>query len=146
MTWEKGGLIWLWLTHLHHCSSLKSGQELKQGRNLEAGADAEAMGGGGLLSCLLFIASSACFSVEPRTTYPGVATPTMAQFFPHQLLIKKMPSETCLLANLMEAIPQLRFFFPDNYSLCQVDKNKQTIIPWYILVSLWIVGKISGYK
>ena len=30
----------------HHCSALKkSGQELTQGRNLEAEADAEAMGG-----------------------------------------------------------------------------------------------------
>jgi hypothetical protein len=37
------GFIWLTLLQ-HHCSSSrKSGQELKQGRNLEAGADAEVM-------------------------------------------------------------------------------------------------------
>ena len=36
----------IWLTPPRGCSSLKeSGQELKQGRNLEAGADAEAMEG-----------------------------------------------------------------------------------------------------
>jgi hypothetical protein len=38
------------------CSSLKSGQELRQDRNLEAGTDAEAMEG-----CCLPVACSACF-------------------------------------------------------------------------------------
>ena len=39
----------------------KSGQELKQWRNLEAGADAEAVEGCYLLACF-FMACSACFS------------------------------------------------------------------------------------
>ena len=45
----------------------KSGQELKQGWNLEAGADAEAMAGCCLLAC------SDCFLIEPRTTSLGMA-------------------------------------------------------------------------
>lgn len=45
-----------------HCSSLKkSGQELKQGKNLEAGAGAAAMEECCLQTC------SSCFLIEPRT-------------------------------------------------------------------------------
>lgn len=40
-------------------------QELKLGRNLEVGADAEVMGGWGFLAC------SSCFPVELRTTRGG---------------------------------------------------------------------------
>lgn len=47
---------------------------------------------------------------------------------PTSITNKKMPSETCLLANLMEANPQLRFFYPDNYSLCQADKNNHPLV------------------
>jgi hypothetical protein len=47
---ERIGFIWLTLLiTVHHQS--KSGQELKQGRNLEARADAEAMEGCYLLAC-----------------------------------------------------------------------------------------------
>ena len=46
----------------------KSGQELKQGRNLEAGADAET-----LVRCSLL----ACFLIETKTISPGMAPPTM---------------------------------------------------------------------
>ena len=69
-------------TIVHHCR--KSGQELKQGRNLEAGADPEAMEGCCLLAC------SACFLIEPRTTRPGMAPPTMGRALPHQSLIKEI--------------------------------------------------------
>ena len=48
---------------VHH--QRKSGQGLTQGRNLEAGADAEAME-----RCLLPLACSACFLKEPMTTNP----------------------------------------------------------------------------
>ena len=40
--------------------------------------------------------------------------------------IKKMSSQACLHTNLKDTLSQLRFFFPNNSSLCQVDK-KQTI-------------------
>ena len=44
----------MWLMLLHHSPSLKkSGQELKEGSNLEAGADAEAMEEYCLLACFL---------------------------------------------------------------------------------------------
>jgi hypothetical protein len=64
--------------------------EGKQGRNLEAGADAEGMGGL-LLTGLLSMACLVCFLLEPRTTSPGVAPPTVSWTIPHQSLIKKMP-------------------------------------------------------
>jgi hypothetical protein len=51
----------------------KSGQELTQGRNLEAGDDEQTMEGWFLLAwdC------SACFLREHRTTSPGMKPPTM---------------------------------------------------------------------
>jgi hypothetical protein len=55
----------------------KSGQKLKQGRNLEAGADAETMEEGCLLAC------SVCFLIGPRTTIPGMASPIMGWILPH---------------------------------------------------------------
>jgi hypothetical protein len=61
---------------VHH--QRKSGQELKWGRNLEAGADAEAGCEGVLLTGLLPKVCSACSLIEPRTTSPGMAPPTMA--------------------------------------------------------------------
>jgi hypothetical protein len=62
---------------VHH--QRKSGLEFTQGRNLEAGADAEPMEGccsldasPGLFSLLFFF-----FLIELRTTNPGMALPTM---------------------------------------------------------------------
>jgi hypothetical protein len=69
---------------VHH--QRKSGQELKQDRNLEAGADAEALERCCLLAC------SGCFLIEPRTTRLDIASPKMGWPHPHWLLIKKMPS------------------------------------------------------
>jgi len=74
---------------LNHCPSGKTRQELKQGRNLEAEADEEAMSRfsywlapPGLLSLL---------SIEHRITSSGMAPPTMTWVLSHQSLIKKMP-------------------------------------------------------
>ena len=75
----------VWLTLPHHCSSLKEVRTGTQGRNKEAGADAEAMERGCLLAC------TACFSIEPRITSPGVAPSTMAWALPHQSLTKSVP-------------------------------------------------------
>lgn len=52
---------------VHQTNQRKWGQELKQGRNLETGADAETMEE----CCLL-----ACFLLEPRPTCPGCSTHT----------------------------------------------------------------------
>jgi hypothetical protein len=68
---------------VHH--QRKSGQEPKQGRNLEAGAEAEAMEG-----CCLLVCSN-CFLMELRSTSPGMAPPTMGWAILQKSLIKKMP-------------------------------------------------------
>ena len=58
------------------------GQEVMQGRNLEAGADAEAREEGCLLLTptplpgLHFITCSSCFLTEPRLTNPGMLSIT----------------------------------------------------------------------
>ena len=61
---------------VHH--QRKSGQELKQNRNLEAGTEAKAMEG----NCLFLMACSACFLIEPRTTSSRVALPIMDWILP----------------------------------------------------------------
>ena len=68
----------------------ESGQELKQGQNLEAGADAEARGV--WLTGLLITSCPVCFLIEPRTTSLGMASPTVDCALLHQSLIKKTPS------------------------------------------------------
>jgi hypothetical protein len=58
-------------------SSLKEATTgIRQGRDLEAGDDAEAIGGV-LRIDLLLMACSACFLMELRTTSPGMAPRTM---------------------------------------------------------------------
>jgi hypothetical protein len=71
-TWGRKGLFGLYFhSTAHH--QRKSGQELTQGRNLEAGADAEAM-------------KRCCFPHRKQNHQP-----TMRFDLPHQSLIKKMP-------------------------------------------------------
>jgi hypothetical protein len=76
---------------VHH--QRKSGQELKQGKNLEAGADAEAMEG-------CFMACLACFLIEPRTIGPGMEPPTVGWALPHKL---KNALKACLESYFIEA-------------------------------------------
>jgi hypothetical protein len=74
-SWGGKGLFSLHLhTAVHH--QCKSGHKLTQGRNSQVGADAEAMKGV-LLNGLLPLACSACFLIEPKTTSPEMAPPTM---------------------------------------------------------------------
>jgi hypothetical protein len=70
---------------VHH--QQKSGQKLKQGRNLEAGADAETM----LLTGLLSQLCSPYFLTEPWTTSQRIVPPTKGCALPYKSLIKKMP-------------------------------------------------------
>jgi hypothetical protein len=72
---------------VHH--GRKSGQELKQGRNLEISGDRSH--GGALLTSSFPMACSVCFLIKRRTTSSMVAPPTMDSALFHQLLIKKMP-------------------------------------------------------
>jgi hypothetical protein len=65
-SWGEKDLFGFYIV-VHHWR--KPGQQHKQGRNLEAGANEGAMEG----SCLL--AYSICFLIELRTTSPGVASP-----------------------------------------------------------------------
>ena len=62
---------------IHHWGKL--GQALKQSWKLEAGADAEAR----LLTDLLPMACSPCLFIEPMTTIPEMAPPTMVWILLH---------------------------------------------------------------
>lgn len=95
---SRKGFIWLTLPH---CSQnwRKSGQQLKPCRNLDAGANAEAMGESSSLSCFL---------LEAKTTCPGMALPTMACPDPlipiYQWLRKSLVIKKCLESDLMKVI------------------------------------------
>jgi len=68
----------------------ESGQELKEIK--EPGGGSWCRGhGGALLTDLLPMACSACFLIQPRTTSPGMAPPTMGGALSYQSLIKKVP-------------------------------------------------------
>jgi hypothetical protein len=97
---------------VHHWR--KSGQELKQGRNLKAGAAAEAIG---LFTGLFLLAYSAYFLIEPRITCPGMAIPTMKWTLPHLSLIKKMPYRQILWRYPLN----WGSLFSDNSAVCQAD-------------------------
>ena len=68
-----------------------------QGRNLEPGADAEAMERHCLLAC------SECFHIEPRTISPGVAPSSMDWALPQQSLIKRTHNRLAYSLILWEA-------------------------------------------
>ena len=96
-TWGEKGLFGL---HFHITIYHQRNQaRLEQGRNLEVGADAEALGGGGvLLTGLHLVACSACFLIEPRTICPGMAPSKIREALPHHSLIKKLSYKlTCSL-------------------------------------------------
>jgi hypothetical protein len=81
-SWEGKGLVALHFASFVH-PWRKSGQELQQCSNLEAGADAEAME-----SAAYWLASHGLLSLlsyRPRTTSPRMAPPTMGRALPHNL-------------------------------------------------------------
>lgn len=49
------------------------------------------------------------FLMQPSATFPRGSLPTVGWAFPYQSLVKKMPLQTCPLANIMDAISQLKF-------------------------------------
>lgn len=65
------------------------------------------------LICSPLLTCSACVVVEPRTTGPGTAPPTVNWALPNQSLNKKMhPTQTCPQASLVRTFSQLRFCLP----------------------------------
>ena len=77
--------VYLTYTFIKVCHRRKSGQKLKQGRNLEAGADAENI-----------------LSYSGGTTLSGLGSPT-------QITKEENALEACLRLDLMEASSRLRF-------------------------------------
>jgi hypothetical protein len=83
-----------------------SEQELKQGRNLKTGVDAEA------IEWFLIISS---FSS------PGVVIPTKFRVLPYQPLIKKMHYKLAYILILWRHYLNRGFILSDGFSLCQCD-------------------------
>lgn len=86
----------------------KSRKEPKPGRNLEAGAIAEAMvqGWGGVLPPDLFLmAQSAWPTTDARTTAKKLYHPTEGYDLSHKLLIKKLPYRPAYILILWRHFP-----------------------------------------
>ncbi|EDL21040.1 mCG140729 [Mus musculus] len=95
-TWGGKGLFGLHFhITVHH--QRKSEQELKQGRDLETGADAEAMEQCRFLTCSCGLI--ACFLIESRSTRPEMPPLTIDWALPPSITCK----ETALLLDPMEA-------------------------------------------
>ena len=100
---------------VHHWRN--SGQELKQDRKLgQELMQTEATEGCCLLACFP-MACSVCFLIEPRTTRPGMASPTMGWSLPHWSLIEKMPCSWILWRHFLN----WGSFLSDESSLFRVD-------------------------
>lgn len=52
------------------------------------------------------------FPIQPRTTCPGMALPTVSYAVLYQLVVRKNAPQMCPQASLMGAIPQLRCPLP----------------------------------
>lgn len=61
--------------------------------------------------------------IHPRTTFLGMVPPTAGWALPYQSLVKIM-SHRLAYRSSDGGVSQLRFLFPDNFSLCQVDKDQ----------------------
>ena len=96
----------------HHHHPKQWGQGLKQGRNLEAGADAEAMEGCCLLSC------SSGPPVQGWHPHNGLLHP-----HPYQSLIKKIPCRLACSLILWRYFLRWGYLLSDDSSLGQVDMN-----------------------
>lgn len=100
-----------------------------RGRHLETGTEANTMKN--IVYWIFFssMACSSCFLIPPWTTWPEHYLPPWAgpSYINHW--IQKINPQSCLQRNVMEAIPQLNFVFPDCSSLCQVNKNLTNTMP-----------------
>jgi len=96
------------LTLPHGCSSPKKVRTGTQAGQ-EAGADAEAMEG------CYWLPYSACSLIEPKTTSPGMAPPTMGWVLLPWSLVDKMPYSWISWRHFLN----WGSFLCDNFSLCQ---------------------------
>lgn len=92
-----------------------------QDRHLEAGAEGH---GQVRLPDLFLMACSACFLIQFKTSCPGVAPSTVEWILPHQSFHHEIDLQKYLWASLLEAFSQMKFFFPVNPGLCEVDKKQ----------------------
>jgi len=104
---------------VHH--QRKSRQELTQGRNLEAEADAEAMEEW-CMADFLPLTCSACFLIEPYNTSPGMAPAAICPST-FLLLTEKTPCSWISCRHFLKGGSSLW----DNSSLCQVDTQNQPV-------------------
>ena len=74
-----------------------------------------------MLTGLFSMAYSACFQVEPRTTSPGVAPPTMNLTLPHQSVVKIMPHSIAYSPILWRRVFNYGSFLSNFFRLYQVD-------------------------
>lgn len=100
----------------------KSGQELKQKQRQGHGGE--------LFTGLL----SAFFLKPPSIICSRVSPPIVAWVLPRQSLMKKMQPQACLQAIWRRPPLCEGSFFPDNSSLCQVNKITGQHTMWYITV------------
>lgn len=111
----KGFISLKLLDHSRH--QKKSGQELKQAQRQGAWRkDAHWLA---LHGC------STCFLRQSKTTCPGRDLPQRAGPSPHQTFIQKTSPQKVLPGKLMEAVPHFGPLFPDDGSLCQLDKTER---------------------
>jgi hypothetical protein len=98
--------------------------------------------GGVLLTGLLYMACSACFLIEPKTTSPVMTPPTMGWALPHPSLIEKMLYRWISWRHFLTG----GSFLCGDSSLCQVNTQKQ---PVYSIdfnhkqISTWLEGLVS---
>jgi hypothetical protein len=76
-----------------------------------------------LLTGLLPLACSACCLIEPKTTSPGMAPPTLGWALPPWSLIEEMPYSWISWRHFLKGGSCLC----DNSSLCQVDTQTQPV-------------------
>lgn len=100
-----------------------------RGRHLETGTEANTMKNIVYWFFFFSMACSSCFLIPPWTTWPEHYLQPWAgpSYINHW--IQKINPQSCLQGNVMEALPQLNFVFPDGSSLCQVNKNLTNTMP-----------------
>lgn len=96
----------------------KRAQELKQSRNLETGADVEAVDRCCIQACLTLF----CFFLDLRTTSPEIARPIMGRALFCWSLLKNVLWD-CLHLNIMETFSELRFPHNSFYPMDTIEQN-----------------------
>lgn len=66
---------------------------------------------------------SACFLIQPRTTYLGMAPPTVGWALSCQCLTRKLPHKLAQRPTWWKRVFKWGFLFPDDPGLYQVDKT-----------------------